>query len=41
MIVGITGASGFIGRALVDKHLLQGDFVRVLTRKAKYSNRMS
>ncbi len=33
MIVAITGASGFIGRRLVDHHRRQGDEVRVLTRR--------
>jgi len=33
MIVSITGGSGFIGKYLVEKHLQQGDKVRVLSRK--------
>lgn len=33
MIVAITGATGFIGRCLVNRHLEMGDEVRVLTRK--------
>ncbi len=32
MIVAITGASGFIGRHLVEKHVARGDVVRILTR---------
>ena len=34
MIVAVTGASGFIGSALLDKLLSRGDTVRVLTRQA-------
>ncbi len=33
MIVAVTGASGFIGSALLDKLLARGDTVRVLTRQ--------
>lgn len=33
MIVGITGADGFIGKLLANKHIERGDQVRVLTRK--------
>ena len=32
MIIAITGGSGFIGSLLVDKHLKQGDQVRLLSR---------
>lgn len=35
MIISITGASGFIGKALALRHIAQGDQVRVLTRKAR------
>lgn len=35
MIVAVTGASGFIGRRLVRKHLGLGDEVRVLTRSRR------
>lgn len=34
MIVAITGGTGFIGRKLVQRHLAQGDEVRVLSRRA-------
>jgi nucleoside-diphosphate-sugar epimerase len=34
MIVAVTGASGFIGSALIDKLMARGDTVRVLTRQA-------
>jgi len=34
MIVAITGGSGFIGKHLVDRHIQQGDQVRLLSRKA-------
>ena len=34
MLVSITGGSGFIGRLLVQKHLHQGDEVRVLSRQS-------
>ena len=34
MIIAITGASGFIGTALLEKLLARGDTVRVLTRRA-------
>jgi nucleoside-diphosphate-sugar epimerase len=37
MIVAITGASGFIGRKLVEHHLRLGDGVRILTRRSSYS----
>jgi len=37
MTVGITGASGFIGSALVERHLASGDAVRVLTRSRRAS----
>lgn len=33
MIVAITGATGFIGRALAQRHVLAGDRVRALTRR--------
>ncbi len=33
MIVAITGGSGFIGKHLINNHLLQGDTVRLLSRK--------
>jgi len=36
LIVGITGANGFIGNALLERHLLNGDYVRVLTRKERH-----
>jgi len=32
MVVGITGASGYIGSALFERHLASGDEVRILTR---------
>jgi nucleoside-diphosphate-sugar epimerase len=35
MIVGITGASGFIGSALLERHVARGDSVRYLTRSAR------
>ncbi|MDP1614730.1 MAG: NAD-dependent epimerase/dehydratase family protein [Methylococcales bacterium] len=38
MIVAITGATGFIGKKLVRKHLLLGDEVRFLTRNPKSIN---
>jgi len=34
MIVAITGATGFIGRRLIMRHLNQGDKVRVLSRRS-------
>ena len=34
MIIAITGGSGFIGKQLVDRHIQQGDQVRLLSRKA-------
>lgn len=34
MLVGITGGSGFIGKTLVEKHIANGDDVRILTRYA-------
>lgn len=34
MLIAITGATGFIGRKLVMKHLSQGDQVRVLSRRS-------
>mgnify|MGYP006411780937 FL=1 len=34
MIIAITGGSGFIGKLLVDRHIQQGDQVRLLSRKA-------
>jgi len=34
MIVAITGGSGFIGKLLVERHLQQGDQVRLLSRNA-------
>jgi nucleoside-diphosphate-sugar epimerase len=33
MVVGITGATGFIGAALVQRHLERGDAVRCLSRR--------
>ena len=33
MLVGITGGTGFIGRALVRRHLAAGDTVRLLSRR--------
>ena len=33
MLVSITGGSGFIGRKLVERHLAQGDAVRILSRR--------
>ena len=35
MRVAVTGASGFIGAALVERHRLQGDAVRVLSRSTR------
>jgi len=32
--IGITGATGFIGKELVNRHLAQGDQIRVLTRQS-------
>ena len=34
MIIAITGGSGFIGKKLVDRHIQQGDQVRLLSRKS-------
>ena len=34
MIVGVTGGTGFVGRILIDRHLANGDVVRVLSRKS-------
>ena len=34
MIIAITGSSGFIGKKLVDRHIQQGDQVRLLSRKS-------
>jgi len=34
MIIAITGGGGFIGKQLVDRHIQQGDQVRLLSRKA-------
>ena len=34
MIIAITGGSGFIGKLLVNRHIQQGDQVRLLSRKA-------
>src|SRR4051812_4316163 len=36
MRVAITGASGFIGAALLERHRLQGDSVRVLSRASRH-----
>ena len=33
MIVAITGGRGFIGERLVERHLQQGDQVRLLSRQ--------
>ena len=38
MIVALTGGTGFIGHNLIKKHLLRGDEVRLLSRKAHSSN---
>jgi nucleoside-diphosphate-sugar epimerase len=35
MVVGITGASGFIGSAVVERHLASGDDVRILARSGR------
>jgi nucleoside-diphosphate-sugar epimerase len=35
MKIAITGATGFIGKHLVDRHLLLGDEVRILSRKPR------
>ena len=35
MIIAITGGGGFIGSLLVDKHLKQGDQVRLLSRNTQ------
>ena len=34
MIIAITGGGGFIGKKLVDRHIQQGDQVRLLSRKS-------
>lgn len=39
MVVGITGGSGFIGSALVERHLAAGDVVRCLTRSPRVGAR--
>lgn len=36
MLVGITGGTGFIGKALVLRHLAAGDTVRLLSRRSIY-----
>jgi len=41
MIVGVTGATGFIGKLLVKRHLENGDTVRILTRKSKITGMKS
>ena len=33
MIIAITGGNGFVGKHLVDRHIQQGDQVRLLSRK--------
>lgn len=35
MVVGITGASGFVGSALLRRHVDAGDVVRCLSRRPK------
>lgn len=35
MIIAITGGTGFIGQALVHKHIAAGDTVRILSRRTK------
>ena len=35
MVVGITGASGFVGSALMRRHIDAGDVVRCLSRRSK------
>ena len=38
MIIAITGGSGFIGRQLINRHINQGDQVRLLSRKPPLKN---
>jgi len=38
MIIAITGGSGFIGKQLVNRHIQQGDQVRLLSRKPLLGN---
>ena len=36
-VISITGATGFVGRRLADRHLALGDYVRILTRREEAS----
>ena len=38
MIIAITGGSGFIGKLLAERHLNQGDQVRLLSRKTQFKS---
>lgn len=40
-VVAITGATGFVGRRLVQRHLDEGDSVRILTRKKSVDSELS
>lgn len=40
-VVAITGATGFVGRCLVRRHLDEGDSVRILTRKKSAGSELS
>jgi nucleoside-diphosphate-sugar epimerase len=41
MVVGITGASGFVGSALMRRHIDAGDVVRCLSRQSKATSQQS
>lgn len=40
-VIAITGATGFVGRCLVRRHLDEGDSVRILTRKESAGSELS